>query len=191
MCCEGTDTQGQEVYCIGSCYRCTFNSSHITLWSWPSGETSEEEKKTAGCGRWRRPDNWWEVVVTMVFSIVWMSVIATGRLSFCLSWGKVLNAQCKLEPKGCQTSENRNIFSSGMFHVSWAQAGDLEVSLDELYCTCGDERGYSLVDNALNSLAGGGVGIHRRDPARKDFDYGAEYRAKVRWATLAHVYRLP
>ena len=67
----------------------------------------------------------------------------------------------------------------GMFHISWAQVSDLEVSLDELYCICGDKRGYSLVDNALNSLAGGGVGIHRRDPARNDFDYGAEYRAKV------------
>ena len=28
-------------------------------------------------------------------------------------------------------------------------------------------------------VAGGGVGIHRRDPAKHDFDYGAEYRAKV------------
>ena len=32
---------------------------------------------------------------------------------------------------------------------------------------------------ALNSLPGGGMGIHRKDPARNDFDYGAEYRAKV------------
>ena len=48
-------------------------------------------------------------------------------------------------------------------------------------CTVPTEtRGeYSLLDTALNSLAGGGVGIHRRDPARNDFDYGAEYRAKV------------
>ena len=36
-----------------------------------------------------------------------------------------------------------------------------------------------MLYTALNSLVGGGVGIHRKDPARNDFDYGAEYRAKV------------
>lgn len=49
------------------------------------------------------------------------------------------------------------------------------------------KRKRKLGESDVGGARGGGRGIHRKQPGKKDFDYGYEYRAKVRgrhWSSL-------
>ena len=39
---------------------------------------------------------------------------------------------------------------------------------------------FNALSLCIMYCGGGGSGIHRQNPSRMDFDYGTEYRAKVR-----------
>ena len=45
------------------------------------------------------------------------------------------------------------------------------------------KRKRKLDESDVGGARGGGRGIHRKQPGKKDFDYGSEYRAKVRGGT--------